>query len=250
MTRNPMRCGPSSRILISIAAAVALAGACSPSGSGGAPGDVPEGQPAADARMAGVLSRPLDSFVGAAGRDSFVAEMRDPAKRWIGGGTHERACIGAGCGSTRVELMGLDGAHLLDLTRVHPNGVVVGRMVNIGTAPESLYVLDPQTSMVAYYLVVQPPDAGDTSPNRRAVLRIVGVPSDPSLGLRIEQRGTRYFNDCDHEENANPRVTEAAFTGCDPTATRADTSAAALALRRAKPGWIACVHGCCEIGVS
>lgn len=189
-------------------------------------------------RLRGDLPQPADAYVGAP--DDFLQFVR--ARGWVGQDRPRQCDDDAGCNGptpskkTWMRVQAIDDSHLIDLTKLGPNGTLVGRMMNIGLHRDARYHI-PAYQVGEYtvenYILVLPPNGKQrlvslSFPNGKPRVRITDLD-----GL---------FHPCPPHDDPPLGYAFADFRTC-PGQTKV---AAATADYETALAWISCSYGCCS----
>jgi hypothetical protein len=167
--------------------------------------------------------------------DSF-AKFTDSLK-WTGH-YYDRECK-SNCGGKKAKLLleAISDAHLVDMDNLPVNGVLMARMINVGTKPEKTYDI-PEESGEWFMLVY------GTSTDRRfdlvqLIFDAVGAPHVYPRGLGAFAQIKRCEPEADHPQRTKA---SAGFSGCDKKPDGWDRAGFAAN----KNVWVSCSLGCCS----
>ena len=163
--------------------------------------------------------------------------------------------------STMGQADAIEDANRVSLRGLPGNGVVIGRVMNLGSLPEDRYDLPPAVSNRAaqhLYIVVMPaspaPPPGQPAYARQVFARLAFSSSGDPTSLTVEDVVGR-FVDCDHGDLPWP-FPSGDFRGCTRTAVRRLLPAERQSVLAGNDplrvldefnglAWMSCAHGCC-----
>jgi hypothetical protein len=148
---------------------------------------------------------------------------------------------GGGGPEARIRIQAIEDAHCVDFINLPANGVVVGRMSNVGSRQDIRYSelpasTPPGNPNVVWYMVWVPSAEG-------AVLRLVRLtergPDSPKK--EMDPRIGRVF-ECDKHPSDHP---DAGFKKCAASVAQNAGAPFAPPVDRSATAWLSCAQGCC-----
>jgi hypothetical protein len=194
---------------------------------------------------AGTLPEPVEQIDAARFR-TFVSQKVFRGTRVVDRDCAESDCRpdGQGGPEARIRIQAIEAiedAHCVDFVNLPANGVVVGRMSNVGSRQDVRYAELPSSTPpgnpnVVWYMVWVPSADG-------AVLRLVRLtergPDSPKK--EMDPRIGRVF-ECDKHPSDHP---DAGFKKCSPSVAQSAGAPFALPVDRTGTAWLSCAQGCC-----
>ena len=190
--------------------------------------------------LAGALPRPIESYASDAA--GFHALVR--SRGWVGRDRPRKCIDDPACARPGnparawLRVQAIEDAHEVDLNGLPGNGVLMGRIMNVGRMRDSIYGIAPGRE--EWYIVLEPMEGRPDSARQKIARLTFEGNSDVPRAVEVVEVAEPVVA-CPPHGEPRPRFPEADFRPCSLSVSTPDTTSSFLTAR----AWMACAHGCC-----